>query len=327
MMMIITSVLLSLLTTWSLPLKPIAHDTAVASALQSAPIAGFCFVTIHGRTPSARVRSLSAHSLPTRDVLEATGAPEDRGPPPAGLPSPCLCCLHTGDVIHSLAIDDLIFSVRWSRRRRTIGISVGAAGELRVLAPVGCRRRALEAAVRERLGWVRKKMAEQEARAAAAAHAYVDGELFPYLGRRYPLELVDGAAVRVELRDGRFLLDRTLAPEAQAELTAWYTARARSWIPPRLDSLLAAGGPAPSAVQVRAMGRRWGSCTANGKISLHWQTILLPPAIIDYILVHELMHLRRLDHSTAFWDCVANAMPDYVERRTWLRVNGHLHVL
>jgi predicted metal-dependent hydrolase len=75
------------------------------------------------------------------------------------------------------------------------------------------------------------------------------------------------------------------------------------------------------------MGRRWGSCTANGKISLHWHTILLPPAIIDYILVHELMHLRQLNHSMAFWDCVEKAMPDYVERRTWLRKNGHLHTL
>jgi predicted metal-dependent hydrolase len=254
-------------------------------------------------------------------------AQETRRPPATGLPSPGLCCLHSADVIHSLPIDDLIFSVRWSRRRRTIGISVGAAGELRVLAPVGCPRRALEAAVRERLSWVRKKKAEQEARAAAAAHAYVDGELFPYLGRRYPLELVDGAAVRVELRDGRFLLDRTLAPQAKAQLTGWYTARARSWIPPRLEGLVPAGGPAPSAVQVRAMGGRWGSCTADGKISLNWQTILLPPAIIDYILVHELMHLRQLNHSTAFWGCVATAMPDYAERRSWLRVNGHLHVL
>jgi hypothetical protein len=235
--------------------------------------------------------------------------------------------LHTPDVIHSLLIDDLTFSVRWSRRRRTIGISVGPAGELRVAAPVGCSRRALEAAVRQRLDWVRKKVAEQRARTAAQTRSYVDGELFPYLGGRYPLTLVDGAAVALELRDGRFVLDRALAPEAAARLAGWYAARARTWIPARLDRLVEPGGPAPSAVQVRAMGRRWGSCTASGKISLHWQAILLPPAIIDYILVHELMHLRQLNHSKAFWDCVEKAMPDYAERRTWLRVNGHLHVL
>jgi predicted metal-dependent hydrolase len=230
-------------------------------------------------------------------------------------------------MIRSLLIDDLTFSVRWSRRRRTIGISVGAAGELRVAAPVGCPRRALEAAVRERLGWVRKKVAEQEARTAEAAYAYVDGELFPYLGRRYPLVLVDGPATELELRDGLFLLDRALAGDARAHLAGWYTARARSLIPSRLASLVEPGGPVPSAVQVRTMGRRWGSCNANGKISLHWHTILLPPAITDYILVHELMHLRQLNHSKAFWDCVEKAMPDYTERRAWLRKNGHLHVL
>jgi predicted metal-dependent hydrolase len=247
--------------------------------------------------------------------------------PFCGLPWAVLCCLHTADVIHSLLIDDLTFSVRWSHRRRTIGISVGVDGELRVAAPMGCPRRALEAAVRPRLGWVRKKRAEQQARAAAQARGFTDGELLPYLGRPYPLLLVDGAVVDLELRDGRFLLDRARAPEARAQLAGWYTERARSWIPARLDSLVEPGDPAPSAVQVRTMGRRWGSCTAAGKISLHWQTILLPPAIIDYILVHELMHLRQLNHSRAFWDCVEQAMPDYAERRTWLRVNGHLHVL
>ena len=230
-------------------------------------------------------------------------------------------------MIRSLLIDDLTFSVRWSRRRRTIGISVGAAGELRLAAPVGCPRRALEAAVRERLSWVRKKIAEQAVRAAAQAHAYEEGELFPYLGRHYPLALVDAPGTDLELRDGRFVLDRALATEAHAHLADWYLARARCLIPARLDRLVEPGRPAPSAVQVRAMGRRWGSCTANGKISLHWHTILLPPDIIDYILVHELMHLRQLDHSQAFWGCVEKAMPDYVQRRTWLRKNGHLHVL
>jgi predicted metal-dependent hydrolase len=243
------------------------------------------------------------------------------------LPSAGRYCLHTLDVIHSLPIDDLTFSVRWSRRRRTIGISVGADGELRVAAPVGCPKRVLEAAVRNRVAWARKKLAEQEARAAAAAHVYEDGELFPYLGRRYPLLLVDGATVTLQLRDGRFVLDRSIVHEGRAQMAGWYAARARCWIPARLDRFVDRSGPVPSAVQVRDMGRRWGSCNGKGKISLHWQTILLPPAIIDYILVHELMHLRQLNHSKAFWDCVEKAMPDYAERRTWLRLNGHLHVL
>ena len=115
--------------------------------------------------------------------------------------------------------------------------------------------------------------------------------------------------------------------DGRAQLAGWYTARARNWIPPRLDGLMVEGGPSPSSLVVRDIGRRWGTCNAKGKISVHWQAILLPPPIIDYILVHELMHLRELNHSKAFWGHVQAALPDCAERRSWLRRNGHLHVL
>ena len=230
-------------------------------------------------------------------------------------------------MIHVLRIDELTFTVRWSNRRRTIAIAVGSGGELRAAAPVGCPPVVLEAAVRDRLDWVRKKLAEQELRAAQQTRAYEAGELFPYLGRRYPLRPVEAPELPVRLRGGRFELDRALVHDGRAQMAAWYSARARRWIPARLDRFLVADQPAPSALQVRDMGRRWGSCNGNGRISVNWQTILLPPPIIDYILVHELMHLRELNHSKAFWQHVEAAMPDCAERRKWLRLHGHRHVL
>jgi predicted metal-dependent hydrolase len=121
-------------------------------------------------------------------------------------------------VIHSLLIDDLTFSGRWSRRRRTIGISVGAAGELRVAAPVGCPQAVLEAVVRDKLIWVRKKLAEQEVGAAEQIRAYEAGKLFPYLGRRCPLRLVDDPELAVQLQGGRFELDRALARDGRAPM-------------------------------------------------------------------------------------------------------------
>jgi len=120
-------------------------------------------------------------------------------------------------MIRSLLIDDLTFAVRWSRRRRTIGISVGSGGELRVAAPVGCPQAVLEAAVRDTPAWVRKRLAEQEVR-AEQIRAYEAGELFPYLGCRYPLQLVDDPELAVQLRGGRFELDRGLVHDGRAQM-------------------------------------------------------------------------------------------------------------
>jgi predicted metal-dependent hydrolase len=75
-------------------------------------------------------------------------------------------------------------------------------------------------------------------------------------------------------------------------------------------------------VTIRNQRTRWGSCGRNGHITLNWRLVLMPPAIRDYVLIHELMHLRRMDHSRAFWRHVASACPTFGEARAWLRANG-----
>jgi predicted metal-dependent hydrolase len=75
-------------------------------------------------------------------------------------------------------------------------------------------------------------------------------------------------------------------------------------------------------VEVKELGFRWGSCSADGSIRFHWKTMMAPPKIIDYIVVHELCHLHRREHDTAFWNEVDKVMPDFAERKTWLRENG-----
>jgi predicted metal-dependent hydrolase len=98
--------------------------------------------------------------------------------------------------------------------------------------------------------------------------------------------------------------------------------RARVELPRRLLELAAECGIEVSRVSVRNQRTRWGSCGRDGHISLNWRLVLMPPAVRDYVLIHELMHRRRLDHSPAFWKLVAAACPGYRESRRWLRLNG-----
>lgn len=95
-------------------------------------------------------------------------------------------------------------------------------------------------------------------------------------------------------------------------------------LPPRLRRLAAHHGLAVSRISVRNQRSRWGSCSPSGHICLNWRLMLMPDAVRDYVLIHELMHLRRLDHSRHFWRLVAHACPWFRDARQWLRENRHL---
>jgi hypothetical protein len=99
-------------------------------------------------------------------------------------------------------------------------------------------------------------------------------------------------------------------------------ARAKRELPPRLLELAAELGLVVSQVSVRNQRWRWGSCSPNGHVCLNWRLVNMPPWVRDYVMIHELMHLRRMDHSKKFWKLVAQACPDYEAARRWLRANG-----
>jgi predicted metal-dependent hydrolase len=95
--------------------------------------------------------------------------------------------------------------------------------------------------------------------------------------------------------------------------------RARAQLPPRLLALAAQHGLTVSRVSIRNQRSRWGSCSRSGHICLNWRLVTMPEEVRDYVLIHELMHLKRMDHSPKFWKLVAAACPAYKEARAWLR--------
>ena len=238
----------------------------------------------------------------------------------------------------SVTVDGLTFAIRWSRRRRTIGISVGRGGDLRLLAPAGVSPRKLEAAVRAKLPWVRRKLAEFAAQGPPpAAKQFVEGERLPYLGRTYRLVLGGDHALgtsnpdghQFALRRGRFELAQGLDGAARACVVNWYVARAEARIAARIGHFAPLVGAQPAGVIVRDLGkRRWGFCDGRTRtVSFHWELILLPPAIIDYVVVHELAHLQELNHGRGFWRRVERVLPDCKQRRAWLAAHGQRHVI
>lgn len=223
----------------------------------------------------------------------------------------------------TLTVDELQFEVRWSHRRKTIEITVDRGGELIVSAPKGCDPAAIEAFVRDKRFWLYTKLTEKEAlRHPIAAKEFVSGEGFPYLGRSYRLLLVDDQDVALKLERGRFRLLRSEATRGRGHFIEWYTEHARKWLGERVRRFARRVAVWHSRVEVRDLGFRWGSCGKNSTLNFHWATILLPPSIVEYVVVHELAHLQEPNHTPDFWRLVERAMPDYEARKRWLAEHG-----
>jgi predicted metal-dependent hydrolase len=131
----------------------------------------------------------------------------------------------------------------------------------------------------------------------------------------------------LRLRNGRFELARAAQADGRAHFLSWYRRRAARVLNERIRHFAPLVGVTPPPVRIKEMRTRWGSCSAKGRISLHWGLVLLPLELADYVVVHELVHLRELNHGKAFWRGVEQVFPDYRERRKRLRSEGSRSVL
>lgn len=157
--------------------------------------------------------------------------------------------------------------------------------------------------------------------------------------RRYVLRVDPDGRVRVTIPQGGSRREAEAFAIRQADWIARQRARlqptrypvddhgtfrdqARRELPVRLRQLASQLGLRVSRVTIRNQRSRWGSCGRDGHICLNWRLVLMPAGVRDYVLVHELMHLRRMDHSPNYWRLVEKALPDYRAAREWLRRNG-----
>lgn len=223
--------------------------------------------------------------------------------------------------------EDIAYEVVRSRRA-TADIVVERDGRVLVRAPESIPDERIEDIVEAKRYWIYKTLAEwRDLNATKVIRELQNGEGFLYLGSSYRLTLVTDQQEPLLLKDGRFRLRRDLVEEgdvaaAQATFRDYYIARAQERIPRRVAYFAQKVGAEPGPVIVRELGYRWASCGKNGKQAFNWKCMMAPPKIIDYIVVHELCHLHYRDHTDAFWNEVDKIMPDYYERKAWLRVHG-----
>jgi len=197
-----------------------------------------------------------------------------------------------------------------------------------VAAPLRASREKLETIIRRRAGWIVRH--DGAATARSAERHYVSGGSLPYLGREVQLFLHDSAAA-VDIGFGHWRFDvhvprRLTGDERRAAIRAafraWYRARAAQRLRERVPRFARLLGATPSEVLVRDQRQRWGSSSPDGVLRFNWRIVMAPPALFDYVVIHELAHLRERSHRRGYWALVAKAAPDYRERRQRLAALG-----
>jgi predicted metal-dependent hydrolase len=218
-------------------------------------------------------------------------------------------------------------SYRFERsRRRSIGFVIGAEG-LVVRAPSWVTLREVDAAVQEKAAWIVAKLQQFRQRQSEHVQQAIDwthGSDIPYLGSTVRLRVVERGAVLPESSATVQELRLSLPPQASAQQVreaaeVWFKKKARPLFEERLTHFAPLLGVQWQKLSLSSARTRWGSARTDGHIRLNWRLIHLPLTQIDYVVVHELAHLREMNHSPRFWDTVGGIMPDYRERRQQLR--------
>ncbi|MEB0139269.1 MULTISPECIES: SprT family zinc-dependent metalloprotease [unclassified Undibacterium] len=209
-------------------------------------------------------------------------------------------------------------------KRRSIGFLIHAQG-LRVTAPRWVTIADIELALNEKQSWIVRKLGERRERSArkpSAALPWQDGTRLPYLGDELSLRLLPGPARSSNREQDTLLLycaDTSSQAQIKTALETWLRQRAHAYFTERLPGFAEQLGVQYQSMQLSSARTRWGSCTSQGKIRLNWRLIHFSPHIIDYVIVHELAHLREMNHSPRFWATVESVFPDYHSARQQLR--------
>jgi len=216
--------------------------------------------------------------------------------------------------------ETIVYEIRFLPTRRTLGIEVHPDLSVVVRAPANCDPETIQSRVSKRASWISKQLTNfQRYSPRTPARQYVSGETHLYLGRQYRLKVGAGETALVKMSRGHLVLTMPgkFDPDrVKALLHCWYLDHARPVFVDVLDELLPRfKGHQRPRLTVRAMQSRWGSLSQAGTMTLNANLIRVPRACIEYVVAHELCHLKHRDHNTGFFRLLGEVMPDWEKRK------------
>ena len=214
------------------------------------------------------------------------------------------------------------------KRKKTISLRIQNESEIIVSAPYFTPTAEINRFIEEKQNWIQKTLRQQkDAALKNKAKEYQAGETFLYLGQAYPLEVFFEPFENegVVFSNGRFYLNAREDRELRKRcFVAWYKKKAAEYFRQRVEFYSRILKLQPENIRITLAKSRWGSCSEDDRLAFSFPLIMAPPVIIDYVIVHELAHIREKNHSRNFWRLVEAIIPDYDQSRRWLRINQQL---
>lgn len=216
---------------------------------------------------------------------------------------------------------------RSARRKKTVAVTVDPSGDVLLVAPENFSTSRLDAVVLRKAAWiVRRRRHVQSHDPPPSPREFVSGESVLYLGRHYRLKVHPNEAGETKLRGGWLHVPAPAGAQqtahVRAALVSWFRRHAAERLPERVEVWRAKVGVAMPRVVIADQQKRWGSCDHGGTIRLNWRIVQAPMRLVDYVVVHELVHLHHRGHGRDYWQAVGRVMPDYERRRQDLRQRG-----
>jgi len=224
------------------------------------------------------------------------------------------------------------YQLNRSSRRKSVSISVDQHG-VKVVAPTSAEHDIIENILHKKGAWIRNQLISyEEMEQKILKRKYVSGEKLPYLGRQYLLKVIktnESLASSFRFHKGQFVaeLHKDVSESQYRDMLhplyiEWVTQKGNQFIKERMKRFAIKFPYQPNSIIVKEQEQRWGSCTPAGNIFLNWRIFLAPASVVDYVLAHELAHLKYMNHSKEYWETLHMLLPDYKAKKEWLRVNG-----
>ena len=217
--------------------------------------------------------------------------------------------------------------IRSKKRRKTMSITVNREGQVAVRVPYGTPLLEIEAFVQQKRSWLNRTITGLKASPALLAPDFFMAERqLPYLGDSYPLYIEQPVGLAAEnalcWSGSAFYLTCREPSSGKNLLVCWYARQAQAFLPGRVAQHAERMGVYPKNVRISSARFRWGSCSARQSISVSWRLMMAPVSVIDSVIIHELAHLREMNHSPRFWSFVRSYCPEYDQCKKWLKTEG-----
>lgn len=209
--------------------------------------------------------------------------------------------------------------------RRTIEIRLTHERQVVVRAPFNMSDDLIERFVKEKEDWIRKKLAHYGfGESQYKKKEFKEGEEFPYLGKMYKLRIPGSVEEGVEIKN-ELLLDSRYADYIPQVLKVFYKLKANEYLEKRVKLISLQTGLGYKSIKITSGKKRLGTCSRDNRLTFSYLLVMMPQEISDYIIYHELSHIKEKNHSARFWQVVRNFVPDYKQRKKWLKENLYLY--